>query len=177
MRVRSLSKDCLLRVRRGLLTPRLFRACRADQGQQLDRQQLPQARVLITREDGVASAMPGPARPAAIGGSLCPPSPMSAWMSLRMMLASASCSPMAPNLSRAGASPIPRRGRTAWRPRSKNWLTLIRKSYFLSFLFLTFSTYGQIAPFGDPFGATSGAVLEEFTTEDLAQQSLEDLAA
>jgi transposase len=51
------------------------------------------------------------------------------------------------------------------------------KSYFLSFLFLTFSTYGQIAPFGDPFGATSGAVLEEFTTEDLAQQSLEDLAA
>jgi len=51
------------------------------------------------------------------------------------------------------------------------------KSYFLSFLFLTFSTYGQIAPFGDPFGATSSAVLEEFTTEELAQQSLEDLAA
>jgi transposase len=51
------------------------------------------------------------------------------------------------------------------------------KSYFLSFLFLTFSTYGQIAPFGDPFGATSSAVLDEFTTEELAQQSLEDLAA
>jgi Transposase/Transposase IS116/IS110/IS902 family len=51
------------------------------------------------------------------------------------------------------------------------------KSYFLSFLFLTFSTYGQIAPFGDPFGATSSAVLEEFTTEELAQQSLEDLTA
>jgi transposase len=50
------------------------------------------------------------------------------------------------------------------------------KSYFLSFLFLTFSTYGQIAPFGDPFGATSSAVLDEFTTEELAQQSLEDLA-
>lgn len=50
------------------------------------------------------------------------------------------------------------------------------KSYFLSFLFLTFSTYGQIAPFGDPFGATSSAVLEEFTTEELAQQSLDDLA-
>jgi transposase len=50
------------------------------------------------------------------------------------------------------------------------------KSYFLSFLFLTFSTYGQIAPFGDPFGATSSAVLEEFTTEELAQQTLEDLA-
>ena len=51
------------------------------------------------------------------------------------------------------------------------------KSYFLSFLFLTFSTYGQIAPFGDPFGATSSAILEEFTTEELAQPSLEDLAA
>jgi transposase len=51
------------------------------------------------------------------------------------------------------------------------------KSDFLSFLFLTFSTYGQIAPFGDPFGATSSAVLDEFTTEELAQQSLEDLAA
>ena len=51
------------------------------------------------------------------------------------------------------------------------------KSYFLSFLFLTFSTYGQIAPFGDPFGATSSAVLDEFTTEELAQQELSDLAA
>jgi transposase len=51
------------------------------------------------------------------------------------------------------------------------------KSYFLSFLFLTFSTYGQIAPFGDPFGATSSAVLDEFTTEELAQQGLEELAA
>src|SRR6266542_3109743 len=51
------------------------------------------------------------------------------------------------------------------------------KSYFLSFLFLTFSTYGQVAPFGDPFGATSSAVLDEFTTEELAQQALEDLAA
>jgi len=51
------------------------------------------------------------------------------------------------------------------------------KSYFLSFLFLTFSTYGQIAPFGDPFGATSSAVLQEFTTEELAQQTLEQLAA
>ena len=51
------------------------------------------------------------------------------------------------------------------------------KSYFLSFLFLTVSTYGQIAPFGDPFGATSSAVLEEFTTEELAQQELSELAA
>jgi transposase len=49
------------------------------------------------------------------------------------------------------------------------------KNYFLSFLFLTFSSYGQVAPFGDPFGATSCAVLEEFSTEDLAQHSLDDL--
>ena len=51
------------------------------------------------------------------------------------------------------------------------------KRYFLSFLFLTFSTYGQVEPFGDPFGATSCAILEEFTTDDLAQQELSDLAA
>jgi transposase len=51
------------------------------------------------------------------------------------------------------------------------------KNYFLSFLFLSFSTFGQEAPFGDPFGATSCAVLEDFTTEELAQQSLDDLAA
>ena len=51
------------------------------------------------------------------------------------------------------------------------------KSYFLSFLFLTFSSFGQVQPFGDPFGATSSAVLTELTTEELAQQSLEELAA
>jgi transposase len=51
------------------------------------------------------------------------------------------------------------------------------KSYFLSFLFLTFSSFGQVEPFGDPFGATSCAVLEEFTTDELAQQQLSDLAA
>lgn len=51
------------------------------------------------------------------------------------------------------------------------------KSYFLSFLFLTFSSFGQVQPFGDPFGATSSAVLSALTTEDLAQQSLEELAA
>lgn len=51
------------------------------------------------------------------------------------------------------------------------------KNYFLSFLFLSFSSFGQVAPFGDPFGATSCAVLEDFTTEELAQQSLDDLAA
>ena len=51
------------------------------------------------------------------------------------------------------------------------------KSYFLSFLFLTFSSFGQVQPFGDPFGATSSAVLSELTIEDLAQQPLEELAA
>lgn len=51
------------------------------------------------------------------------------------------------------------------------------KSYFLSFVFLTFSSFGQVQPFGDPFGATSSAVLTELTTEELAEQSLEDLAA
>ena len=50
------------------------------------------------------------------------------------------------------------------------------KSYFLSFLFLTFSGFGQVQPFGDPFGATSSAVLTELTTEELAQQSLKELA-
>jgi transposase len=47
----------------------------------------------------------------------------------------------------------------------------------LSFLFLSFSGFGQASPFGDPFGTTSSAVLEEFTTEELAQQSLEALTA
>ena len=51
------------------------------------------------------------------------------------------------------------------------------KSYFLSFLFLTFSGFGQAQPFGDPFGATASAVLTELTTEELAQQPLADLAA
>ena len=50
------------------------------------------------------------------------------------------------------------------------------KSYFLSFLFLTFSSFGQVQPFGDPFGATASAVLTELTTEELAQQSLAELA-
>ena len=46
------------------------------------------------------------------------------------------------------------------------------KNYFLSFLFLTFSDYGQV----EPFGATRCAVLEEFTTDEIAQRSLDDLA-
>jgi transposase len=56
--------------------------------------------------------------------------------------------------------------------------TLAReKNYFLSFLFLKFSAFCQQEPFGDPFGATSLAVLETFSTEDLAQTSLAELAA
>jgi len=56
--------------------------------------------------------------------------------------------------------------------------TLAReKSYFLTFLFLKFSSFGQVHPFKDSFGATSCAVLEEFTTEELAQANLADLAS
>ena len=56
--------------------------------------------------------------------------------------------------------------------------TLAReKNYFLSFLFLQFSAFSQQEPFGDPFGATSLAVLETFSTEQLAQTALEELAA
>jgi transposase len=55
--------------------------------------------------------------------------------------------------------------------------TLAReKNYFLTFLFLQFSGFGQAAPFQDPFGTTSCAVLAEFTTEELAQTPLDDLA-
>ena len=56
--------------------------------------------------------------------------------------------------------------------------TLAReKSYFLSMLFLKFSAFSASAAFGDPFGATSLAVLESFTTEELAQTSLDELAS
>jgi transposase len=55
--------------------------------------------------------------------------------------------------------------------------TLAReKNYFLTFLFLKFSAFGQVDPFGDAFGATSSALLEEYTTEELVQTPLEDLA-
>jgi transposase len=54
--------------------------------------------------------------------------------------------------------------------------TLAReKNYFLTFLFLKFSGFGQSNPFSDPFGTTSGAVLADFTTEQLAQTPLEEL--
>jgi len=55
--------------------------------------------------------------------------------------------------------------------------TLAReKSYFLTFLFLKFSGFGQAAPFTDPFGATSCAVLEDFTADELARTPLDELA-
>jgi transposase len=55
--------------------------------------------------------------------------------------------------------------------------TLAReKSSFLAFLFLKFSGFGQAHPFDDTFGATSCAVLEDFTTEELAQADLAELA-
>ena len=50
------------------------------------------------------------------------------------------------------------------------------KNYFLTFLFLKFSSFGQVKTFSDPFGATSSALLDEFTTEQLAQTSVEELA-
>ena len=55
--------------------------------------------------------------------------------------------------------------------------TLAReKNYFLTFLFLKFSAFSQVDPFGDSFGATSSALLEEFTTEELVATPLEELA-
>jgi transposase len=51
------------------------------------------------------------------------------------------------------------------------------KSYFLSLLFVQFSGFSQEEPFGDPFGTTCQALLEQFSTEELAQAPLEDLAA
>ena len=56
--------------------------------------------------------------------------------------------------------------------------TLAReKNYFLSVLFLKFSACGPSEAFGDPFGTTSLAVLERFSSEELIQMPLEDLAA
>jgi transposase len=50
------------------------------------------------------------------------------------------------------------------------------KNYCLALLFLPFSAFSQEAPFDDLFSPTSLGILETFTTEDLAQTSLEDLA-
>ena len=46
----------------------------------------------------------------------------------------------------------------------------------MTFLFLKFSAFSQVDPFGDSFGATSSALLEEFTTEELVATPLEELA-
>lgn len=50
------------------------------------------------------------------------------------------------------------------------------KTYFVTMLYLPFSAYGQEEPFSDTFGATSVDVLQEYSTEDLVNASLEDLA-
>jgi transposase len=56
--------------------------------------------------------------------------------------------------------------------------TLAReKGYFLNFLFVQFSGFSQEKPFSDTFGPTCQALLEQFSTEAIAQASLEDLAA
>jgi transposase len=55
--------------------------------------------------------------------------------------------------------------------------SLVReKNYFLTFLFLKFSAFAQAEPFGDAFRTTSLAVLETFSTEEIAQLALADLA-
>lgn len=50
------------------------------------------------------------------------------------------------------------------------------KNYFLTMLFLPFSGFGQAHALGDPFGPTGLALLEDFTTEQIAQMGLEELA-
>lgn len=55
--------------------------------------------------------------------------------------------------------------------------TLAReKGYFMNLLFVQFSGFNQEKPFGDTFGTTCQALLEQFSTEELAQASIEDLA-
>jgi transposase len=56
--------------------------------------------------------------------------------------------------------------------------TLAReKGYFLNLLFVQFSGFCQEKLFSDTFGSTCQALLEHFSTEELAQASLEDLAS
>jgi len=49
------------------------------------------------------------------------------------------------------------------------------KNYFLTMLFLPFSGFSAAHAFSDPFGPTSWALLEDFTTEDLAATPIEEL--
>ena len=51
------------------------------------------------------------------------------------------------------------------------------KLYTLGLLFLAFSEFGAAAPFKDPFGATSQAVLEELSLDELVIKPLEELTA
>lgn len=51
------------------------------------------------------------------------------------------------------------------------------KNYFLSFLWLKFSAFSQEQPFGDPLGATSALVLDQYAVEDLVQWPGDELAA
>lgn len=54
--------------------------------------------------------------------------------------------------------------------------TLTReKQFFLNHLFLKLSAYKQVKAFGNGFGATSMAVIEEMSAEQLAQMPLEEL--
>jgi transposase len=54
--------------------------------------------------------------------------------------------------------------------------TLAReKNYFLTFLFLRFSAFSQVESFSDPFGVTSSALLDEYTTEQIIASPLEEL--
>lgn len=54
--------------------------------------------------------------------------------------------------------------------------TLAReKNYFLTFLFLKFSAFGQVEPFADSFGVTSSALLEGYTTEELVEAPIQEL--
>jgi transposase len=51
------------------------------------------------------------------------------------------------------------------------------KLYTSGILFLAFSEFGAVGPFRDSFGATSQAVLEEFSLDELATKPLEELTA
>lgn len=56
--------------------------------------------------------------------------------------------------------------------------TLTReKVYTLGLMYLAFSEFSAVAPLKDPFGATSQAVLEDFSLDELAAKPLEELAA
>jgi len=52
------------------------------------------------------------------------------------------------------------------------------KNYFITHLFLKFSSYKSVKPFSDTFGATSQAVITEFfSLDEIASMSIDDLVA